>query len=151
MTTEAMELLNIAVLKIRAEDVVARLLRLGIFHPVDITHVEESLGHLSHFQIDSEYSSYEALETRLSDLVRKTGIILPSQREIKNLRYEEIEDTVKDAENLINPLIADRDTLSTELKTKESILSQLDDYEPFSFKKPASSYTFLKTELGSME
>lgn len=151
MTTEAMELLNIVVLKAKTEDVVAHLLKLGIFQPVDIEHVEDGLSGLSRFQIDKEYSSCETLDARLSDVARKANIVFPPRRAIKDFTYEEIDNTLKAAEESVNPLIVSRDDLSAELKTKESILSQLDDYVPFSFRRPASSYTFLKAELGRME
>ncbi len=55
------------------------------------------------------------------------------------------------AEEALKPLIAKKEDLNAELNTKEAILSRLDDYAPFSINRPASSYSFLKTEMGSIE
>lgn len=151
MTTEPMDLLNIAVLKERAEDVVSHLLELGVFQPVDIACIEKGLGDISHFQVDKEYASYEEIESRLAEITRRSGIIFSPQKEVKCYSREEIENKVERAEKTINPLIVQRDDLYAELKTKESILKHLEEYVPFSIERPASSYTFLKSEMGRIE
>ena len=151
LTTEAMELLSIAVLKTKAEEISSHLLRLGVFHPVDISHIEEALKDLSHFQIDKEYSSYEALQARLSDIVRKTGITLSPQKEVRDFSYDYVDRRLEQVQKEVDPLIVKKGALYAELKTKESMLSHITEYVPFSLERPASSYTFLKVELGGLE
>ncbi|MDO8535866.1 MAG: V-type ATPase 116kDa subunit family protein [Candidatus Omnitrophota bacterium] len=150
LTAEAMELVTIAVLKERAESVASRLLKSGVFHPVDIRGIEEDMGDISQFQIDKEYSLYESLQLRLGDIIKKTGMALSPREELKILSYGEAVNNLSSAEDVVNPLIAQKEDLSAQLNTKEAMLSRLEGYSPFAINRP-SSYSFLKTEVGSLE
>ncbi len=146
-----MELVTIAVLKERAESVVSRLLKSGVFHPVDIRGIEEAMEDISQFQIEKEYSLYESLQSRLGDIAKKTGIILSPKKELKALSYDEADKSLGKAEEAIKPLITEKEDLRARLNTKEAMLSRLEEYAPFSKNIPSSSYSFLKAEAGSIE
>ena len=151
LTAEAMELVTIAVLKERAESVVSRLLKSGVFHPVDIRSIEEGMEDIPQFQIEKEYPLYESLQSRLGDIIRKTGIILSPKKELKSFSYDEADKSLGKAEETIKPLITQKEDLSVRLNTKEAMLSRLEEYAPFSINRPPSSYSFLKAEMGSVE
>jgi len=151
LTAEAMELVSIAVLKERAEEVVSRLLKSGVFHPVDIRNIEEGLGDISQFQMEKEYSLCESLQSRVYDITRKSGVTLSPRNELKNFSYDEVDKSLSKAEEALKPLIAKKEGLNAELNTKEAILSRLGEYVPFYINRLPSSYSFLKVEMGSIE
>lgn len=151
LTAEAMELVTIAVLKARAENVVSRLLKSGVFHPVDIRGIEEGMEDIPQFQIEKEYSLYESLQSRLGDVAKKTGITLSPKKELKNFSYDEADKSLGKAEEAVKPLITEKEDLIAQLNTKEAMLSRLEEYAPFSINRPSSSYSFLKAEMGSVE
>ena len=151
LTAEAMELVTIAVLKERAENVVSRLLKSGVFHPVDIRGIEEGMEDIPQFQIEKEYSLYESLQSRLGDITKKAGITLSPKKELKNFSYDEADKSLGKSEEAIKPLITQKEDLIALLNTKEAMLSRLEEYAPFSINRPSSSYSFLKAEAGSIE
>jgi V/A-type H+-transporting ATPase subunit I len=151
LTAEAMELVTIAVMKERAESVVSRLLKSGIFHPVDIRGIEEGMEDIPQFQIEKDYSLYESLQSRLADIAKKTGITLSPKRELKGFSYDEADKSLGKAEEAVKPLIARKEDLIVLLNTKEAMLSRLEEYPSFSVNRPSSSYSFLKAEMGSVE
>jgi Archaeal/vacuolar-type H+-ATPase subunit I len=55
------------------------------------------------------------------------------------------------AEAAVNPLISEKEDLLSQLATKEAMLSRLEEYASFPVNRPASSYSFLKAEMGSIE
>jgi vacuolar-type H+-ATPase subunit I/STV1 len=59
LTAEAMELVTIAVLKEKAESVVSRLLKSGVFHPVDIRGIEAGMRvfHNSKWKKSTRYTN----------------------------------------------------------------------------------------------
>jgi hypothetical protein len=80
LTSEAMELITVAVLKEAEESVVSRLLKSGVFHPVDIRGIEAGMDDIQQFKIEKEYSLYESLQSRIVDIARKTGITLSPKK-----------------------------------------------------------------------
>jgi V/A-type H+/Na+-transporting ATPase subunit I len=150
-TTEPMELVSIVVLKERTEGVVSRLLKSGFFHPVDIRSIEADLGDISQSQTEKEYSSYESLQSRVYDLTRKAGVSLSPRNKLKDFSYDDADKSLGQAEEALKPLIVKKEELNAELNTKEAILSRLGEHAPFSLYRPSSSYSFLKTEMGSIE
>jgi V/A-type H+-transporting ATPase subunit I len=151
LTAEAMELVTIAVLKERTENVVSRLLKSGVFHPVDIRGIEEGMEDISQFQIEKEYSLYESLQSRLGEITKKTGITLSPKKELKSFSYDEADKSLGRAEEAVKPLMTEKEDLIARLNTKEAMLSRLEEYAPFSINRPPSSYSFLKAEMGSIE
>ncbi len=151
LTSEAMELVTIAVLKERMENVVSRLLKSGVFHPVDIRGIEKGMEDISQFQIEKDYSLYESLQSRLGEITKKTGMALSPKEEPKDFSYDEADKKLTRAEEAIKPLITEREDMNVRLTTKEAMLSRLEEYAPFSVNRPPSSYSFLKAEMGSIE
>jgi len=150
-TTEAMELVSIAVLKEKTEEVISRLLKSGAFHPVDMRSIEENLGDISQSQMEKEYLLYESLQSRANDITRKSCLTLLLQNKLKKFSYDEIDKSLGKAEEALKPLLAKKEDLTAELTTKEAILSRLGEYVPFSITRLSPSHTFLKTEMGSIE
>ncbi len=151
LTAEAMELVTIAVLKGKAESIASGLLKSGVFQPVDIRGIEAGMEDISQFEVDKEYSLYESLQSRLREIVKRTGIALSAKTELKSFSYEEADKNLGKAEEAIKPLVADKADLVAQLTTKEAMLSRLEKYAPFSINMPPSSYSFLKTEMGTVE
>jgi len=147
LTSSSMELLNIVVLKEKIEDITYRLLKLGIFHPVDIRHIEEELKELSPYDIDKEYTQWDELDVRLRDDLRRLDISFTPSKDIKAFSYEEIKDILTKAEDRLSPFLSQKEELDSELETKKSIFTQLKSYPLFSLKRE-SVYSFLEVTLG---
>ena len=138
------------VFKENAEKVVSHLLKLGIFHPVDARLIEREMDGLDSLEIQKEYSGYEALEITLRDIVRKMRANLEPHKVNQVLTPDEISAKLEEISKNLEPLVAKKDELLEELKTKESIFSQIKDYFPLPIKKGAY-YTFLEVALGKIE
>lgn len=152
MSTLPMEFLGIVVFKKHAEAAVTNLLRLGIFHPVDIRDIETELKDLSPLDIEKEYAEWESLEVNLNDILRKLGPVsfAPKQNETDVFSYDKIKETLANIEDKLNPLINQREALGEELKTQESIFNQIKEYFPLSI-KGSSYHTLLEVRLGKIE
>jgi V/A-type H+-transporting ATPase subunit I len=144
-----MELLSIVVLKEKMEDITYRLLKLGIFHPVDIRHIEDELKELSPYEIDKEYAQWDELDVRLRDDLRKLGVSPIAVKDVKAIPYDDIKNILTRAEESANFFLAQKEELDSELETKNSIFSQLKSYPLFSLKRE-SVYSFLEVTLGKM-
>jgi V/A-type H+-transporting ATPase subunit I len=144
-----MELLSIVVLKEKMEDITYRLLKLGIFHPVDMRHIEDELKELSPYEIDKEYAQWDELDVRLRDDLRKLGVSPAAVKDVKVIPYEDIKNILTRAEESMNFFLAQKEELASELETKNSIFSQLKSYPLFSLKRE-SVYSFLEVTLGKM-
>jgi len=142
-----MELFSVVVLKERLEDVTSRLLHLGIFHPVDIRHVEKELSELSSYEIDREYAQLDGLDSRLKGSLKKIDIPLIQKKEIKNYSLDSIDAILNELELRINPFLNQKEDLCSELETKNSILNQLKAYPLFPLRRD-SVYSFLEVSLG---
>src|SRR4030042_974400 len=94
LTTSSMELLSVVVLKERLEDATMRLLKLGIFHPVDIRNIEDDLKDLSPLQIDKEYADWDNLDARAKEILRKLDVSLVAQKDMKEFTPTIIKDTL---------------------------------------------------------
>lgn len=147
LTTSSMELLSIVVLKEKVEDITYNLLKLGIFHPVDIRHIEGELKELSPYEIDKEYAEWDELAVRLRDDLRKLDISPLPAKDIKVFSHEDIQKALAGIENSMAPFLSRKEELDSELETKNSIFSQLKSYPLFSLKRE-SMYSFLEVSLG---
>ena len=147
-----MELLSMVVFKENAEEVIAHLLKLGVFHPVDIRNIEAGLSDLSAFQMEKEHSDWEALEINLREILRKLKLTAypTAIKETETSNCEQLKELLSGIDEKITPLADRRDDLIEELKTKESIFSQIKEYFPIPLKK-GSFYTFLEIALGKIE
>lgn len=151
LSAEAMELLNIMVLKDRAESVVSQLLKAGVFHPVDLGQVETEIEALNPYQVEKEYGEWEAMEVTLKDLSRRLGISYDFNARVtlEEFTTVKVQAVIDSLQQKSAPLTEEREILESELKTKESMLSQVRDYLPFPMKRNAS-YTFLEVALGKI-
>ncbi|MDD5194990.1 MAG: V-type ATPase 116kDa subunit family protein [Candidatus Omnitrophica bacterium] len=150
LTTSSMELISVAVIKEKIEELVSRLISLGIFHPVDIRHIEEQLQALSPLSLDKEYVDIEALENSLKEIAPRLSLKFSPLPESTSVTYENAKETFSEVNKKITPLIERQNELNGELKTKESIASQLKNYFPLEIKK-SGYYTFLDISLGEIE
>jgi len=144
-----MELLSIVVLKEKIEDITYRLLKLGIFHPVDIRHIEDELRELSPYEIDREYVEWDELDARLKDDLRKLGISLSPVKDIKTFSVDDIKKILAGIEDEAAGFFVQKEELESELQNKNSIFSQLKSYPLFSLKRE-SVYSFLEVTLGKV-
>ena len=149
MITSSMELLSIVVLKDKIEDISYRLLKLGIFHPVDIRHIEEELSSLSPYEIDREHAEWDELDARLKENLRKLDISPAVKKDIKAFSYDDIKNMLGELENSINPFLSEKNELEAGLETKNSMFTQLKSYPLFSLRRE-SVYSFLEVSLGKV-
>lgn len=150
LTPSPMELLNVLILKDKTEEVVSRLVSLGIFQPVDIRNIEKDLEGLSLLEVDNESAQRQALEIRLADLLRKLNIGVIPVTDVKAVSYESIQEIFTNLEQQSSELIAEKEELQQEFNTKEYMLSEIKDYFLFPL-KGSSLYTFLDVHLGRLE
>lgn len=129
---------------------VSRLVRLGIFQPVDIRNIEKELEGLSLLDVDSENARRQALEIQSRDLLRKLSLSPVPGRNVEGISYETIQELFKGIEEKVDGLITQKQELQEELRTKESMLSQVKDYLLFPVKR-SSFYSFLEVNLGKLE
>jgi len=147
LTASSMELVSVVVLKEKIEDITYRLLKLGIFHPVDIRHIEDELRDLSPYEIDKEYAEWDELDSRLKDNLRRLDISLPPIKNIKSFSGEDIKKVLTGIEDDTARFFVQKEELESELQNKSSIFSQLKSYPLFSLKRE-SVYSFLEVTLG---
>jgi V/A-type H+-transporting ATPase subunit I len=145
-----MELLSLVVFKEKSEEVVSHLLKLGIFHPVDIRQIEEDLSQLNAFDIKREYAEWDILEGQLHLLARKMNLSLHVQQGGRKFAQEEIKKRLAEIEERVTPLLTRKDDLREEIKTKLSMVTQINEYLLFPVGR-TSSYTFLEVSLGRFE
>jgi len=152
MTSSSMELLSFIVLKDKAEDVAGRLIKLGIFHPVDIRNIESRISGLSFFQVEKESHEVEKLKARVASLTRKLSLDpgFAADGDFTDLSYAGCEELLDKIDNLVSPVLAKKEEAEQALETNQSILSQLKDYLNFPVKSQ-SSYTFLEVSTGRIQ
>ncbi len=150
LTPSPMELINIVILKEKEEEVMSGLLRLGIFHPVDIRRIEDQLENLSPPQVEKEYAELGALEVKLTDIGRKLNLTPHPRKDAEALSYEKIRDFFAKLDEALPPLLSRKDESLAEMKAKEALLSQIEAYFPFSMRRGAL-YTFLEVSVGKVE
>lgn len=150
LTSASLELLNIMILKEKSESVLSHLLELGIFHPVDVRDIEQDMTGLTPYQIEKEHADWEALEITLRELTRKLNLTIVPGGVPENFTLERVRDIITELEQKTAPLLDEKANLSSALKVKETMLSQIKDYLPFRFKNE-SGYTFLEITVGRIE
>ncbi|HOW42083.1 MAG TPA: V-type ATPase 116kDa subunit family protein [Candidatus Omnitrophota bacterium] len=152
ITPAAMELVSFVVLRENVEAVAAHLLKLGIFHPVDIRHIEEKLHGLSLFEIEKENNDWSAVQTRVRDVARKLRLDLYSvfDQPVPASSVKDIEDAVDSLEKKVNPLLEEKEAISRQIETDQSILSHVNESMPPGLQRNAL-YSFLDVSTGKME
>ncbi|MCK9594935.1 MAG: V-type ATPase 116kDa subunit family protein [Candidatus Omnitrophica bacterium] len=152
ITRSSMELLSFIVLKDQAEGVADRLIKMGIFHPVDIRSIESRLNGLSIFQIDKESQDLEKMKVRVTTLSRK---LLLDQRfatagDFTDFSYAGCSQLLDKIDNQVSPVLANKAEVEQALETNQSILGQLKDYRNFPVKSK-SVHTFLEISTGRIQ
>ncbi|MEI8349943.1 MAG: V-type ATPase 116kDa subunit family protein [Candidatus Omnitrophota bacterium] len=149
-TTSPMELVSMLVLKEKTEEVISYLITLGIFHPVDISKIEQELSVLSVSQIEDESAEWQAFEIKLRDTLRKFNSSPAASKEAESLPVTFIKSTFVTIDEKLEPLISQINEAREALKINESMRAQVKDYFLFPIKK-SSLYTFLEVTLGRVE
>lgn len=149
-TSSSMEFVSMVVFKGKIEEVVSRLVSLGIFQPVDIRKIEEEVSSLTSLEIEKENADLQALEVTFREILRKLNISIESSREIETFSVESVNGIFKSLDEKLSAIISQRQDLVGELKTTESMFAQIRDYFVFPLKRGAY-YTFLQVNLGSID
>ena len=152
ITPSAMEFLTLVVLKDKAEDVATHLLKLRIFHPVDIRSIEDRIKGLSVFQLDKENTEWEALQAKTAEITRKLKLdLVPEYNEdIEAFSYAQTDVLLNNLDKDLAPLLTRKEELQEEIKTEESILSHVKEYLPFPLERK-NLYSFLEVATGRIE
>ena len=138
------------VFKDKIEDVFSRLVKLGIFQPVDIRKIEEEVSSLTSLEIEKESAELQALEISFREISRKLNLSIVSSRDIESFSIEGVKEIFKQLEEKLSAIISERQDLVGELKTTESMFAQIRDYFVFPLKRGAY-YTFLQVNLGKVD
>lgn len=138
------------VFKDKIEEVVSRLVKLGIFQPVDIRKIEEEVSSLTSLEIEKENTELQALEITFREILRKLNISIEPSRDIETFSVESANEIFKSLDEKLSKIISERQDLVGELKTTESMFAQIRDYFAFPLKRGAY-YTFLQVNLGKVD
>jgi len=150
INTEKMELLSTVVFKDRIEDVISSLVRLEIFHPVDIRNIESELKDLSSVELQKEYEEWDSIGSKLNDTLRKLKLYIPLDAVFIEMAADKVRSVLEELSNKSDPLVFKREELSADLRTKETIFSQMKEYISLPI-EGAGAYTFLKVEIGKID
>ena len=152
ITPVPMELVSFVVLKEKTEEVASRLLALGVFHPVDLRNIEDTLSTLSLYQIDQEMSVCDALQSRVREVSRQMGLDPAPviNKDIKKISYTLAGEFLDSVDKQISSIIDNKEALEHQLTTDQSILSHVRDYMPFAPRR-SSLYSFLEVSTGRLE
>jgi len=147
-----MELVSFVVLKDKTEEVASRLLALGVFHPVDLRNIENTLQALSSYQIDKEMAVCDALQARIRDISRRLSLDVPSvyNKDITGFSYAAAGELLDTVDKQVKSIIDNKEELEHQMATDQSILAHVRDYMPFQAKR-RSLYSFLEVSTGKVE
>lgn len=147
-----MELVSFVVLKEKTEEVASRLLALGVFHPVDLRNIEDTLQSLSSFQIDKEMAVCDALQARIREISRKMGLeATPAyQGDIGSFSYAAAGEFLDSVDKEIKTIIESKEEVEHQMAADQSILAHVRDYMPFAPRR-SSLYSFLEVSTGKLE
>jgi len=149
-TSSSMDMLSMVVFKDKIEEVVSRLVRLGIFQPVDIRKIEEEVSSLTSLEIEKENTELQALEITFREILRKLNVSIEPSRDIETFSVESVNEIFKSLDEKLSAILSERQDLVGELKTTESMFAQIRDYFAFPLKRGAY-YTFLQVNLGKVD
>jgi V/A-type H+-transporting ATPase subunit I len=150
INTEEMELLSTVVFKDKVEDVISSLVRLEIFHPVDIRNIEYELKNLSSVELQKEYEEWDFLSSKLNDSLRKLKFSVPLDTAFLEMTSAKVKSVLEELSNKADPLVFKREELLADLRTKETIFSQMKEYLALPI-DGQGVYTFLQVEMGKID
>jgi V/A-type H+-transporting ATPase subunit I len=152
ITPVPMELVSFVVLKEKTEEVASRLLALGVFHPVDLRNIEDTLHTLSSYQIDKEMAVCDALQARIREISRRLSLDVPSiyNKDISGFSYAGSGEFLDTVDKQVRSIIDNKEELEHQVATDQSILAHVRDYMPFQTKR-SSLYSFLEVSTGKIE
>lgn len=149
-TSSSMEFISMVVFKDKIEDVVSHLVKLGIFQPVDIRKIEEEVSSLTSLEIEKESADLQAIEINFREILRKLNVSIEPSQEVEAFSIESVNEIFKPLDEKLSAITEQRQNLVGELKTAESMFSQIRDYFVFPLKRGAY-YTFLQVNLGKVD
>jgi V/A-type H+/Na+-transporting ATPase subunit I len=152
ITPVPMELVSFVVLKEKTEEVASRLLALGVFHPVDLRNIEDTLHSLSSYQIDKEMAVCDALQGRIREMTRRLALEFHSvyNKDIGNFSYAGAGEFLDRVDKQVRSIIDNKEELEHQADTDQSILAHVRDYMPFQAQR-SSLYSFLEVSTGKIE
>ncbi|MFA6385062.1 MAG: V-type ATPase 116kDa subunit family protein, partial [Candidatus Omnitrophota bacterium] len=152
ITPVPMELVSFVVLKEKTEEVASRLLALGVFHPVDLRDIEDTLHSLSSFQIDKEMAVCDALQAHIREISRRLSldVSLVYNKDISGFSYAAAQGLLDTVDKQVKLIIDNKAELEQQVATDQSIIAHVRDYMPFQTKR-RSLYSFLEVSTGKIE
>jgi V/A-type H+/Na+-transporting ATPase subunit I len=152
ITPVRMELVSFVVLKEKTEEVASRLLALGVFHPVDLRNIEDTLHTLSSYQIDKEMAICDALQGRIREMSRRLSLDVHSvyNKDIGSFSYTAAGEFLDAVDKQVRSIIDNKEELEHQVETNQSILSHVRDYMPFQARR-SSLYSFLEVSTGKTQ
>lgn len=152
MTPSKMEFISCVVLREKAQEVAAQIVRMGLVHPVDPRDIEEPLKSLSSFDVAGDSAGLDMVEAQLRETCRMAGCdagrVIPSR--IEPLNFKEAHEYLEGVQRRLAPVLEKRDQLREELRTDQAILAHVKDYIPMPVKRPGG-YSFLQISTGKIE
>lgn len=152
ITPSLMELISFVVIKEKTQDVAAKILDLGVFHPVDIRHIEDALSSLTPTMIDKQYQELDLLYSKISEISRKINLELKKDYldNLELLSFSQSEKFLNSIEQEITPVLLKKEEISQEINIDQSMLAHVKEYMPLPFKS-SSGYSFLEISNGKIE
>jgi V/A-type H+-transporting ATPase subunit I len=148
-TPSSMEIISILVEKDREKEIVSRLVKLGVFQPMDIKEAEDELNKVNAYSNPSEAESLSYIESRLNNITSKIDISNnPDSSELLN--KVQILRIIEEMEDSLLPFLEKRIDVQNKIKTEETIYQQLSGWLPFPEYKPAK-LSFLNAIVGKID
>jgi len=150
LTATSMELVSLAVLADRSEAVAGRLVRLRLFHPVDIRLVERDLAVLTGNSLDKDAAQWERLDFSLREISRCLSTSQVCLKEIPSFSLDETSAFIGRLQARLNPLSGRRDEAQRRIRTLENTLEEQSCALPFSLPSSHQGHSSLETTLGKL-
>ncbi|MGE5308993.1 MAG: V-type ATP synthase subunit I [Deltaproteobacteria bacterium] len=149
-TTDPLELVNLVVLKDKAQDVSSYLLASGAFHPVDLRQVEGGIQGLSPVEVAREYERFDRLQARAQEMAAVMSVKIEAPRPAPALMPGDPGAELARIDKQLAPLVAKREELLQAVKNDEAVLSQVSAYLSLPLPREGA-YSFLRISLGKID
>ncbi len=148
-TPSSMEILSVLVEKDKEKIIVSRLVRLGVFHPVDIKDVDRDFKDVNINALSEEEDGIGYIESKLNNIISKVEF-QGSIDDSEILSRVNVIKIIEEMEDKLLPFIEQKINIQDEIKNQEIIYQQLSSYLPFPEYKP-TELSFLSALVGKID